>query len=98
MTISEWIAENTRHPKSPGKRFSFEGYEFQKAIADDMSESVSVIKPSQIGLTEVQIRKSLAFLARNRGTSLIFTLPTLDMMKRLSKTRVKTLVQSERVF
>lgn len=95
MSYSTWIQENT---KLRGKKFSFKGYEFQVDIANDMSKSLSVIKPSQVGLTEVQIRKYLAFLARNRGLSAIYTLPNEKMYKRVSKTRVKPLIQSEKAF
>ena len=48
--------------------------------------------------TEAQIRKALAFLIRNQGTSLIFTLPTEDMYKRISKGRIKPIVDKDRVF
>ena len=48
--------------------------------------------------TELQIRKALGFLVRNQGTSLIFSLPTEDMFKRISKARVKPLVDKDAVF
>lgn len=98
MSYSEWLMSNTHHPRNPGRPFSFDGFEFQKAIADDLSPVLSVIKPSQIGLTEIQIRKALAFLVRNRGTSLIYSMPNLAMFRRVSKTRVKPLMTRERVF
>lgn len=95
MSMSEWVVKNTRLRKKP---FSFKGYEFQRQILDDMHPNMSVIKCSQIGLTEIQIRKFLAFLARNTGVSAIFTLPDDAMYKRVSQTRVKPLVESEPVF
>ncbi len=95
MLMSDWIVKNTRLRKRP---FSFAGYEFQRQIVDDMHPNMSVIKCSQIGLTEIQIRKFLAFLARNVGVSAIFTLPDDAMYKRVSQTRVKPLVESEAVF
>lgn len=42
--------------------------------------------------TEVQVRKFLAFLARNRGTSGIFTFPNEKMFKSNSKTRIRPVV------
>ena len=42
--------------------------------------------------TEVQIRKFLAFLKRNRSTSGIFTFPDEKMFKKNSKTRVRPVV------
>ena len=95
MPYSEWIEKNTTLKKRP---FSFKGYEFQRKIVDDMHPDLSVIKISQVGLTEVQIRKALAFLTRNRGTSLIFSLPNEDMFTRISKGRVRPIVNEDKVF
>lgn len=89
MSASEWIQANT---KLAGKPFRFKDYEFQKQIVDDYHPDLCVKKPSQVGLTEVQVRKFLAFLARNRGTSGIFTFPSEKMFKSNSKTRIKPVV------
>lgn len=69
---------------------------------------ISVSSPSHLFLagrgmipthnTEIQIRKFLAFLARNRGVKGIFSLPNEKMFKRISKTRIKPLIQGERAF
>lgn len=48
--------------------------------------------------TEIQIRKALAFLVRNNGTNLIFSLPNDDMYERISKGRIQPLVASEAIF
>lgn len=95
MTMSEWIVKNTKLRK---KAFSFSGYEFQRQIVDDMHPNMSVIKCSQIGLTEVQLRKFAAFLARTVAVSAIFTLPDDILMKRVSQTRFGPIVSQERVF
>lgn len=95
MEMSDWIIKNTHLRKKP---FSFKGYEFQKQIVDDMHPSMSVIKCSQIGLTEVQLRKFAAFLTRNTGVNAIFSLPTDVMFKRVSQTRFSPLVTGEPVF
>jgi hypothetical protein len=95
MTLSRWLCENT-HLR--GRKFSHRGYEFQEQITNDLHPNMWVIKPSQVGMTEVQCRKFLALLARNRGTSGIFTLPNEQMYKRVSKTRIGPLVKSEKAF
>lgn len=95
MKMSEWIEKNTTLKKRP---FSFKGYEFQRQITDDMHPDLNVIKISQVGLTEVQIRKALGFLVRNRGTSLIFSLPDESMFERVSKGRVKPIINEDKVF
>ena len=95
MPMLEWICKNT---SLKGKPFSVEGFEFQEEIVNDMHPDLYVIKCSQIGLTEVQIRKALGFLRRYDGTSLIYSLPTEDMFKRISKARVKPIVDKDKVF
>lgn len=95
MSMGEWLCQNT-HLR--GRPFTFTRYPFQRAITDDMHPNMDVIKPSQIGLSEIQIRKALGFIARNRGTTLIFTMPNEKMFKRMSTTRIKPLVEEEKVF
>lgn len=95
MSYSDWILANTTLRKKP---FSFEGYEFQQAIVDDMSPEMYVIKCSQIGLTEVQLRKFAGFLARNTGVNAIFTLPDDNMYKRVSQTRFGPMIAKDNVF
>jgi hypothetical protein len=95
MTTSQWIETNTKLRKKP---FSFAEYAFQRAIVDDLHDRLSVIKVSQVGLTEVQIRKMLAMLVRNNGTKGIFTLPNEKMFKRISKSRIQPTYESSEVF
>lgn len=95
MSMGDWLCQNT-HLR--GRPFSFKRYPFQKAIADDLHPSMDVIKPSQVGLSEIQVRKALAFLARNRGTTLIFTMPNEKMFERMSTTRILPIVKEEKVF
>lgn len=95
MSYSDWITLNTRLRK---KAFSFKGYEFQQQIVDDMHPNLHVIKCSQIGLTETQLRKFAAFLARNTGVSGIFTLPDDNMFKRVSQTRFGPMVTMDEAF
>ena len=95
QTMLEWVSVNIMLDGVP---FSTQGYEFQDAIMNDMHPSMSVIKCSQIGLTEVQIRKALGFITRNRGVSCIFSLPTELLYRRVSQTRVQPLVARNKVF
>lgn len=95
MSLGDWICANTHLRSRP---FTFDRYPFQKQICDDLHDNMDVVKPSQVGLTEIQIRKALAFLHRNRGTSLIFTLPNDDMYERMSKGRIMPIVRDEKVF
>ncbi len=95
MTHGDWMCANTSLNKRP---FSFERYPFQKQIADDMHPSLDCIKPSQVGLTEIQIRKALAILSRIPNTSLIYTMPNERMFKRISKARIQPLINFDKAF
>lgn len=87
--------QNTRLKKKP---FGFKGFEFQIQIIDDLHPNLVCIKPSQVGLTESQIRKYLGWLRRNEGTKGIYTLPFDIMRDRISQTRIRPLVVGEPVF
>lgn len=90
-SAADWICENTTSKK--GVKFSFTGYPFQREICDDMHPDFTCIKCSQVGISEVQIRKALAFLKRNRSTKAIYTMPNVDMFKRVSKSRIMPLLK-----
>lgn len=91
----EWITQNT---VLRGRPFSMDKYPFQRAIADDMHPNLAVLKCSQVGLTEVQVRKVLAFVKRNRGVNAIYTLPDEKMFKKVSQMRVKPCIEENPVF
>jgi len=95
MTGVEWMTANTTLDRKP---FSTNRYPFQTQILNDMHLNLCCIKPSQVGLTEGQIRKALAFLMRNQGTSLIYTLPNEAMYTRISDARIRPIVQTDKVF
>jgi hypothetical protein len=92
--MSEWVHNNTTIKRNT----PFEPYAFQRAILDDMHPDLSCIKCSQVGLTEVQLRKYLGMLTRNDSISGIFTLPNEDMFKRVYKTRIKPILDRDEVF
>ena len=95
MPNSEWICRNTTLRGLP---FSFRKFPFQKVIVDDMHPNLSVKKISQVGLSEVQIRKAAAIVTRNRGRTLLFTFPNEDMQKKTSQTRIQPLITENDVF
>jgi hypothetical protein len=95
MELGDWICANT-HLR--GRPFTFDRYPFQEQITNDLHPNMDCIKPSQVGLSEVQIRKTLGFIARNRGTTAIFTLPNDKMYERMSDTRIKPLLEEEKAF
>lgn len=95
QSMAEWISANTTLKRRP---FSFKDYPFQVEIVNDMHPDLSVRKCSQVGLTEVQLRKTLAMATRNDGISGIFTLPNERMFTRVYNTRLKPLVEQDEIF
>ena len=95
QSMGDWITANTTIRR---KSFSFKQYPFQKEIADDMHPDLSVIKASQIGLTEVQIRKFFAILTRNTGVNGIFSLPSETMRNRIYAGRMKPILDADSIF
>lgn len=95
MTMGEWICANTTVKRHP---FSFAQYRFQEAIANDLHPDMDVMKISQVGLTEVQIRKACGLCIRNPGMVGIFSLPDEKMYKRISQGRITPLLTTDKVF
>lgn len=55
LSYYEWINKNTTLQGMP---YTCDRYPFQEAILNDMSKEMACIKPSQVGLTELQLRKA----------------------------------------
>lgn len=95
IPLNDWITTYTTYRRRP---FSFRRFPFQEKIAGDDHPALTVIKCSQIGLTEIQVRKFFAMLRRNNGISGIFSLPNDDMRKRLYTTRMSPILQTDDIF
>lgn len=92
---SEWIAKNTY---INGKPFSYVGHEYQRRILDSKAQEICVRKCSQVGLSELSIRRSLAVCAMFQGTTTIYTLPTAHFAATVMKTRVVPVIQASPVL
>jgi hypothetical protein len=93
--LEDWITGHTTLRRRP---FSYARYPFQERIAGDEHPDLSVIKCSQVGLTEIQIRKFFAMLRRENGLSGIFSFPNEAMYKRNYATRMKPIIDADTVF
>lgn len=91
----QWVREKTTLGGIP---FTTAKYPFQKKILDDMHPNMDVIKISQVGISEIQIRKTLAMAYRNPNRTILFTLPSEDMRDRMVNTRVKPVLTENPVF
>ncbi len=87
---SRWISENTL---SGGRPYSYKGREFQKKILDSSAREVVTRKCSQIGLTEMTVRKALALCGMLKDFTTIYTLPTATLAVIIAKTRVNPVIK-----
>lgn len=69
-----WVLQNELVNES-GQRIEFEKRTFLKAIYDDMSPKIAIMKPPQIGATIMSCLKSL-YVAHELGKDIVYTLPT----------------------
>lgn len=87
--IAQWITRNT---KLAGIPFSFKDHEYQEQIIRDESPEKVIRKCSQVGLTELTFRETLAILRIIEGSTAIYTLPSAKMVEKIVKTRVDTII------
>lgn len=90
--MAEWVCNNTT---IAGKPFSFSGYSYQRDIINDMHPNLCCKKLSQVGITEIQLRKMLGFMVMNPGTRVLYTFPTSTLKDNNSKTRIRPLVDAD---
>lgn len=88
--ISRWISDNTF---INGKPYSYKDHEYQEKILNSQAREVNTRKCSQIGLSEVSVRKALAMCGMIKNFTTIYTLPTASFAATLSKTRVNPVIQ-----
>jgi len=93
--ISDWLCTRT---KLKGRPFSFDKYPFQRELVDCEHPNMAVIKPSQVGVSEIFSRWALAFLARNPNRKMIYSFPSDDMRKRFVQTRIQPLWSTTQAF
>jgi hypothetical protein len=85
-----WI---TKHTMLRGEPFSFKGHEYQLKIISLECEEALIRKCSQIGLSELPIRDSLAMVNVMPGFTVIYTLPTAAFSKTFARTRVDPMIE-----
>ena len=86
---SRWIADNTF---IRGKPYSYVNHEYQQRILDSTAQEVVVRKCSQVGISELAIRKALAMVGMVKNFTCIYTLPTATLASVISKTRVAPVI------
>lgn len=89
-SIAGWIAENTYYAGQP---YSYVDHEFQERIMSDTSRDVAVKKCSQVGMSEVSARMSLALVNVLRPYTVAYTLPTAHFAGTFAKTRIDPVIE-----
>jgi hypothetical protein len=90
-TAGDWICNNTY---LRGELFSFKDHEFQRVIVDDPSREKNVRKCSQIGLSELSMRLTLALPNILDATTWIYTMPAAAFAKLFVKTRMDPVIET----
>ena len=85
-----WIVKNTGLKGLP---FSFKGHKYQKIIISDPAREKCARKPSQVGISELSIRRALAFSLLNSGVNSLYSLPTAGFSQTFAKTRVDVVLR-----
>lgn len=94
LVTSEYIVNNFTHPRDDRKSWSWKDHEFQIDIADCKDREVAVIKPAQTGLSTLQIRLILAFLAQNDYLKAAYVLPTSSFAREFVQSRFNPAIES----
>lgn len=89
--IPRWITDNTY---LKGQKYSFKGHEFQEKIISDTSQTINVMKCSQVGLSEIMARWILGVSEVFPGFGAIVTFPFSGDAENFCRTRVDPIIAS----
>ena len=91
LSLSDWILRNVR---LKGKPFSFHRHEYQKVLLEDTHNKKVVKKCSQIGASELNIARALAFVNLYPGVKLSYVLPSAKFAQKFVKMRFDPVITS----
>lgn len=89
--IPRWICENTY---IKGEKYSFVDHEFQERIISSTAPEVNVMKCSQIGLSEVMARWTMAVLYNLPEFNAIITFPFSGDASDFARTRIDPFIKT----
>lgn len=95
-SIHAFINEN-RLRTSKGNRFTFDDHLFLFDVYSDFSPELAILKPAQIGASEMQVVKVL-WAMRKYGIDVVYTMPTRDEAYALAGSKVNRLIANNPVF
>lgn len=88
-TICDFITSNTY---LNGKKFTFDGHEYQKKILEDKADTIVIVKSAQLGISEMSARLALARCALINGFNCIYTLPSATAAQQFVQTRINPII------
>jgi hypothetical protein len=88
--VSKWISRNTT---INGRNFSYKNHEYQPRILDSTARECVIRKCSQVGISELSIRKALALCGMIKEFTVVYTLPTATLASVLVRTRVNPVIE-----
>lgn len=91
LSISDWIC---KHTTIHGKPFSFEDHEYQKVLLDDKAKVKYCIKCSQVGISEISVRRIIGMCQLHAEINSMIVLPTSAFASTFSATRLATALDS----
>lgn len=89
--LPEWITSRTTLEGTP---FSFKDHEYQLRILQDTSREINIKKCSQVGISELAVRRTLGILDVLSDIHVIYTLPTSKFAAQFVKTRIDPVIES----
>jgi len=90
-TVPRWIETKTY---LEGQPFSFKNHEYQLKILQDTSREIVIKKCSQVGITELAIRRTYAVMDILSDIHVIYTMPTSNFAKTAVKSRFDPVIES----
>jgi len=93
-TIATWLCLNTT---LKGKPFSFKDHEYQKVILDSPAQVKNVKKCSQIGISELAVRRLIAKVMLHAAINAMYVLPTAAFSALFAATRLAPALDSSKV-
>ena len=91
---SDWMVKFLSHPRLEDTSWSFEGYEYQIDIVNSKAPKRSIIKCSQVGLSEIAVAIILTILSREARVRAIYTLPTKKFSEVFMSDRVNSAIEN----
>lgn len=91
MDAVSWLEKNTF---LQGEPFNFNNHTYQKSILRSPYRINAVRKCAQVGLTEITLRKIIAFSLMYSGVNTIYVFPTAGFASNIAATRLNPIIDS----